>query len=86
MKEPNAPGYIDRSRPHTINHIIVDDLGVDEVLLLATDSGNVTGYNVSRRIGFLHHWADDHFRLGAKELAGSTGNPYVNVVNLSCKE
>lgn len=46
MKEPNAPGYIDRSRPHTINHIIVDDLGVDEVLLLATDSGNVTGYNV----------------------------------------
>ncbi|KAF4767171.1 hypothetical protein HAV15_009663 [Penicillium sp. str.  len=46
MKEPNSPGYIDRSRPHTINHIIVDDLGVDEVLLLATDSGNVTGYNV----------------------------------------
>jgi hypothetical protein len=46
MKEPNAPGYIDRSRPHTINHILVDDLGVDEVLLLATDSGNVTGYNV----------------------------------------
>ncbi|KGO49183.1 Ribonucleotide reductase, transcriptional regulator CRT10 [Penicillium expansum] len=46
MKEPNAAGYIDRSRPHTINHIIVDDLGVDEVLLLATDSGNVTGYNV----------------------------------------
>ncbi|KAF7521212.1 hypothetical protein PCG10_008459 [Penicillium crustosum] len=46
MKEPNSPGYIDRARPHTINHIIVDDLGVDEVLLLATDSGNVTGYNV----------------------------------------
>ncbi|CAI7626178.1 unnamed protein product [Penicillium palitans] len=46
MKEPNSPGYIDRSRPHTINHIIVDDLGFDEVLLLATDSGNVTGYNV----------------------------------------
>ncbi|CAG8896661.1 unnamed protein product [Penicillium egyptiacum] len=46
MKQPNAPGYIDRSRPHTINHILVDDLGVDEVLLLATDSGNVTGYNV----------------------------------------
>ena len=46
MKEPNALGYIDRSRPHTINHIIVDDLGVDEVLLLATDSGNVAGYNV----------------------------------------
>lgn len=46
MKQPNAPGYIEPSRPHTINHILVDDLGVDEVLLLATDSGNVTGYNV----------------------------------------
>ncbi|KAJ5933023.1 hypothetical protein N7516_007512 [Penicillium verrucosum] len=46
MKNPNSPGYIDRSWPHTINQIIVDDLGVDEVLLLATDSGNVTGYNV----------------------------------------
>ncbi|CAI7653727.1 unnamed protein product [Penicillium glandicola] len=46
MRNPNAAGYIDPSRPHTINHIIVDDLGVDEVLLLATDSGNVTGYNV----------------------------------------
>lgn len=46
MKEPDSPGYIDPSRPHTINHILVDDLGVDEVLLLATDSGNVTGYNV----------------------------------------
>lgn len=46
MNEPQAPGYIDRSRPHTINNIIVDDLGVDEVLLLVTDSGNVTGYNV----------------------------------------
>jgi hypothetical protein len=46
MKEPDAQGYLDPSKPHTINHIIVDDLGVDEVLLLATDSGNVTGYNV----------------------------------------
>ena len=46
MKEPDAPGYIDPLKPHTINHILVDDLGVDEVLLLATDSGNVTGYNV----------------------------------------
>lgn len=46
MKQPQAAGYIDPSAPHAINHIIVDDLGVDEVLLLATDSGNVTGYNV----------------------------------------
>lgn len=46
MMRPLADGYIDRSRPHTINAIIVDDLGRDEVLLLATDSGNVCGYHV----------------------------------------
>lgn len=46
MKTPLADGYIDRSNPHTINAILVDDLGRDEVLLLATDSGNVCGYHV----------------------------------------
>ncbi|CAG8088577.1 unnamed protein product [Penicillium olsonii] len=46
MNKPHASGYIAPARPHTINHIIVDDLGTDEVLLLATDSGNVTGYHV----------------------------------------
>lgn len=46
FKEPSADGYIDPLNPHTINNILVDDLGLDEVLLLATDSGNVCGYNV----------------------------------------
>ncbi|KAL1970275.1 hypothetical protein VTN77DRAFT_5435 [Rasamsonia byssochlamydoides] len=46
MKEPDAEGYISREFPHAINNILVDDLGRDEVLLLATDSGNVCGYHV----------------------------------------
>lgn len=46
MKIPHADGYIDRSTPHAINAVLVDDLGRDEVLLLATDSGNVCGYHV----------------------------------------
>lgn len=46
MKHPQADGYIDPANPHTINNILVDDLGRDEVLLLATDSGNVCGYHV----------------------------------------
>ena len=46
MKMPRAEGYIDRNNPHTINAILVDDLGRDEVLLLVTDSGNVCGYHV----------------------------------------
>lgn len=44
MKDPAAPGYISTRNPHSINRILVDDLGRDEILLLATDSGNVTAY------------------------------------------
>ncbi|KAJ5667327.1 hypothetical protein N7507_003191 [Penicillium longicatenatum] len=46
MDDPVASGYIDRSNPHTINNILVDDLGRDEILLLVTDSGNVCAYHV----------------------------------------
>jgi hypothetical protein len=46
MKEPDAEGCISPEFPHAINNILVDDLGRDEVLLLATDSGNVCGYHV----------------------------------------
>ncbi|KAI9375862.1 hypothetical protein BJX61DRAFT_492799 [Aspergillus egyptiacus] len=46
MKEPRGIGYIRPAFPHEINSILVDDLGREEVLLLATDSGNVCGYRV----------------------------------------
>ncbi|KAL2001903.1 hypothetical protein VTN02DRAFT_1027 [Thermoascus thermophilus] len=46
MKKPDAEGYISPDFPHAINNVLVDDLGREEVLLLATDSGNVCGYNV----------------------------------------
>ncbi|EED19284.1 conserved hypothetical protein [Talaromyces stipitatus ATCC 10500] len=46
MRVPQADGYISSRCPHGINNILVDDLGRDEILLLATDSGNVCGYHV----------------------------------------
>lgn len=46
MKEPEAEGFISRRSPHAINNILIDELGRDEILLLATDSGNVCGYHV----------------------------------------
>ncbi|KAJ5180198.1 hypothetical protein N7492_003408 [Penicillium capsulatum] len=46
MKEPSRPGYISERCPHAINNILVDDLGRDEVLVLATDSGNICAYQV----------------------------------------
>jgi hypothetical protein len=45
LAEPNAQGYIDTRQSHTINHIIVGDLGTEEILLVATDSGNVAAYH-----------------------------------------
>src|SRR5271170_5193499 len=41
----SAKGYIDPSNPHAINHLIVGDLGMAEILLLCTDSGNVAAYH-----------------------------------------
>jgi hypothetical protein len=45
LAEPEADGYLDRHRPHAVNHLIVGDLGTEEILLLSTDSGNVAAYH-----------------------------------------
>lgn len=45
IAEPGAQGYIDTRCAHTINHIIVGDLGTEEILVVATDSGNVAAYH-----------------------------------------
>ncbi|KIV77258.1 hypothetical protein PV11_09071 [Exophiala sideris] len=44
LANPSAGGYIDPHSPHTINHIVVGDLGSEEIVLAATDSGNITAY------------------------------------------
>ncbi|EXJ83699.1 hypothetical protein A1O1_07323 [Capronia coronata CBS 617.96] len=44
LANPEAQGYIDPHSPHDIDHLMVGDLGTEEILLLATDSGNVTAY------------------------------------------
>lgn len=46
MKNPESAGYIAPYLPHAINNMIVSDLGLEEVLLVVTDSGNVCGYRV----------------------------------------
>ncbi|KAL7628689.1 hypothetical protein AAE478_000204 [Parahypoxylon ruwenzoriense] len=37
-------GYLDDTFPHQINHLIVGELGNEEILLLAYDDGDVIGY------------------------------------------
>lgn len=48
LKRPSAPGYISEYHPHAINHLVVGDLGHEEILLFATDSGNVCAYRTER--------------------------------------
>ncbi|KAI1409764.1 hypothetical protein F5Y13DRAFT_87903 [Hypoxylon sp. FL1857] len=37
-------GYLDANFPHQVNHLVVGELGVEEILLLAYDDGDVIGY------------------------------------------
>ena len=43
---PGLTGYIDRSRPHAVNHLIVGDIGNEEVVVVACDDGDVISYTV----------------------------------------
>ncbi|KAI0523857.1 hypothetical protein F5B22DRAFT_420885 [Xylaria bambusicola] len=40
----NVGGYINPQMPHQMNHLIMGDLGNEEILLLAFDDGDVIGY------------------------------------------
>ncbi|KAJ5100483.1 hypothetical protein N7456_006535 [Penicillium angulare] len=73
MENPHAAGYIDRNAPHTINNILVDDLGRDEVLLLATDSGNICAYHVESIYAAINQCASRGYK---RPFAGSEVNPF----------
>lgn len=73
MKNLHAEGYISPRFPHAINNILVDDLGREEVLLLATDSGNVCGYRVEAIFSALERAAESG---QARPLDGSEVHPF----------
>ena len=39
-------GFLDLSRPHAVNHLIVGELGEEEIVVVACDDGDVISYNV----------------------------------------
>ena len=43
---PGLTGYINSEFPHTINHLIIGDIGNEEVLVACCDDGDVVGYTV----------------------------------------
>ncbi len=46
------PGYIEHECPHAVNHLIVADLGKEEILVVACDDGDVISY-MTRSIGLV---------------------------------
>ena len=47
VSRPGLRGYIDDGHPHGINHLIIDKLGHEEVMLVACDDGDVIAYYIS---------------------------------------
>ena len=48
IQTPNTgkgQGHIDPSLPHSINHLVVADLGIDEIVVTAHDDGDVIAYS-----------------------------------------
>ena len=43
---PNLTGYMDERRPHAVNHLIVGDIGDEEVVVVACDDGDVISHTV----------------------------------------
>ena len=41
---PGLPGHMPRTKPHAVNHLIVDDLGNLEIVLVAHDDGDVVAF------------------------------------------
>jgi hypothetical protein len=42
----NIRGYIDELHPHSINHLLIAFLGIEEILLVTCDDGDVIGFRV----------------------------------------
>ena len=46
VSRPNLTGYIDSRHPHAINHLVISDIGSEEMLIVACDDGDVIGYTL----------------------------------------
>ena len=42
----NLPGYLDSRHPHSVNHLVVTFLGIEEIILVTCDDGDVVGFRV----------------------------------------
>ena len=65
--EPHAAGYLNESQPHGVNHLVIGDLGRDEILCLTTDSGNVIAYHTSTIARTIERSAENNLPLPVED-------------------
>lgn len=70
LDNADAHGFIDSLNPHNLNHLIIGELGNQEILLLSTDSGNVVAYYTSAIKAAI---GKDPYRFSADALADFVG-------------
>ena len=46
ISRPGLTGYNDPSSPHAVNHLVVGDIGSEEVLIASCDDGDVIAYTI----------------------------------------
>lgn len=58
-------GYIDPSRPHAVNQLVVSDLGFEEILVAACDDGDIIAYTTRSIFNAIEESTQDQ-RTGSK--------------------
>ncbi|KAL8936550.1 MAG: hypothetical protein Q9216_004872 [Gyalolechia sp. 2 TL-2023] len=56
------PGYIDHTKPHAVNQLIVADLGIEELVIAACDDGDVVAYTTRSILKEIEHRAPADYR------------------------
>ncbi|KAH0551724.1 hypothetical protein GP486_007058 [Trichoglossum hirsutum] len=66
VSRENLTGYIDKDNPHAVNHLVVGDLGGEEILACVCDDGDVVAFQTQKILAAIERRTADE-RLHAVE-------------------
>lgn len=75
------PGYIDPTNPHAVNQLIVSDLGIEELLVVVCDDGDVVAYTTRSIEKEIERRAPDEYR--SADFVSELRPFFVNNVGMS---
>jgi len=85
--KPDLPGHMPRTKPHAVNHLIVDDLGNLEIVLVAHDDGDVVGFYTHDLERAMQDFetARRHKQAESTDTSDIDSTPYKDCINNSAK-